>query len=364
MLSFRLLSFFVLVRMNVTQSLVCFVTGANGYIGRAIVHELLELSDSQTIYCLVRPHRVTSEQAYWEPYSTGDDCDSFSSKILVLPYDMLDGGLSLRLALERGRHSHDECFVFHVASVFGPTDDHRQTALDNVQGTEHLVRELAKIVLSKAPCKLILTSSMAAVRGSGQSPINGRYYTYQDWNTVSQLGTSWGTSYQWSKVQSERQCIDLCKVHNIPLVVLNPSFVFGPAFRASASSYSLTLVGQWARGEGPVQSRLFVDIRDVAKAHVVAAHRTEAIGQRFILSTEARVPSQTIAGWLKEVCTQTGIVDPDRIHFDADFDGGAIPIGAKEVDATDRLARELGIVLRPVKETIMDMARGLLDESA
>ena len=357
---FRVLSLLLILRLDLVKSLVSLVTGANGYVGRAVVHELLESSDEASeIICLVRQHRVVSEQNYWKEHLS----ESSSSKIQVLPYDMLDGGESLRNALQSCRRSEEEqrC-VFHIASVFGPTDDHEQTALGNVRGTEDLVHELAK---EGGPFKLVLTSSMAAVRGSGQEPSNGKFYTHHDWNTVSQLGANWGASYQWSKMQSERRGRDLCDKYSIPLVVFNPSFVFGPAsFAEATSSYSLTLVGQWARGESPVQSRLYVDIRDVARAHVAAAISTGADGKRYILSTEARVPSQEIAGWLKDVCKHTGLANPDSIHYDGDFDGGAIPVGEREVESTDRLREELGLRLRPVKETIIDMAKVLLEEKA
>ena len=347
-----------------SQALVSLVTGANGYIARQVVAELLEsssVSDKDEIICLVRPNRVACEQEYWASYSPQSH-----GMIRVLPYDMVDGGATLQAALDSCQNNHqhdDERCVFHLASVFGPTEDHRQTALDNVKGTEDLIQVLAH--QKQASCKLILTSSMAAVRGTGQAPVNGKYYTHQDWNTVSQLGVNWGASYQWSKMESERRAKELCNQHNIPLVVLNPSFVFGPASRGDASkSYSLTLVGQWARGESAVQSRLYVDVRDVARAQVAAARRPQAVAQRYILSTETRVPSQEIAQWLKDVCRQSGLGDPDRIHHDTDFDGGVIPIGEKEVEATDRLRDELGISLRPVKETMMDMVRVLLVENA
>jgi nucleoside-diphosphate-sugar epimerase len=341
----------VFVRLNLIEGLSFLVTGANGYIGRAVVHELIELASCTDVVCLVRAHHVTSEEEYWTKFDE-------HSIVRVLEYDMLDGGKTVKEALETCADDEERC-VFHIASVFGPTEDHKQTALDNVKGAEDLVHVLSQ---GKTRCKLILTSSMAAVRGSGQEPANGKYYTHEDRNTISKLGANWGASYQWSKAESERRAKELCEEYGIPLVVLNPSFVFGPAsLRQASSSFSLQIVEQWARGESPVESRLFVDVRDVANAHIAAAIRPEAVGKRYLLSTEARVPSQKIAGWLQKVCLQTGLSDPDKIHFDADFAGGAIPIGEREVEATDRLREDLGIELRSVKDTIMDMARVLLE---
>jgi hypothetical protein len=57
------------------------------------------------------------------------------------------------------------------------------------------------------------------------------------------------------------------------------------------------------------------------------------------------------------------VVDPEKVHYDATFQGGSIPIGTKEVDATHRLQSMLGITLCPVQDTIVDMTRILLTKS-
>jgi nucleoside-diphosphate-sugar epimerase len=410
------------------------VTGGNGYVGRAILHEIVnhhhqhqkqkqddeaETVDRATVVVsLVRPGRVASETEYWDLHrATADDDGPTSCRVRVLPYDMLDGGLSLQRALEEAvalqepRNDDDDVddeaddgdeaparrriiTLYHTAAVFGPTDNHRQTALDNVKGTEDLVRAFAlhchrgaapdaaaearggQLRRPRCDGHLIVTSSMAAVRASGQVPANGKYYTRDDWNAGSRLGASWGESYQWSKAESEKRAWEMCRELDMCMTSLCPSFVFGPPVSRSSSegdassssaalsgSYSLELVGEWVRGVSPVQSRLFVDVRDVALAHVMAAHRRRVSGgQRYVVSTEARVPSQDIADWLRDACQSTALGDPSLVKHDSTFAGGAIPIGEKEVEATDRLERELGVTLRPVKDTIVDMANILLRE--
>jgi nucleoside-diphosphate-sugar epimerase len=341
---------------------VSIVTGANGYVGREVVHVLLEDTDAdtpQSIYCLVRPNRIDSEKSYWKSQSAAD-C------VQVLPYDMLDGGNCVTQALKKATPDGENVCVYHIASVFGPSEDPVQTAMDNVKGTEDLVKAVAKF----PNCRLVLTSSMAAVRGPGQEPLNGKFYTYNDWNTVSELGLgeNWGACYQWSKAESERRAWELAKQLDVPMSSICPSFVFGPpksdGTNQLSKSFSITLVGQWVRGESPVQSRLCVDIRDVARAHVAAGTRPEAMGQRLLLSTESRVPSLNMAEALKQICRETGLGDADKITHDAEFQGGAIPIGGQEVEATERFQTILGITLRPVEETIYDMGRALLQAAA
>ena len=317
------------------------VTGANGYLGREIVHSLLQEGNDDVI-CLVRLKRVEHEQTYW---------NSRSNCVRVMPYDMLDGGATLKNALESIGDCDTAC-LYHVASVFGPTSNHEQTALENVRGTEDVVSALG----SFTNCRLVLTSSMAAVRGTGQTPTNGAYYTSEDWNTASNLGADWGASYQWGKAESERRAWELSKQLGVKMTSLCPSFIFGPSVDGTfqSSSYSIQLVGQWIKGESMVQSRLCVDVRDVAKAHVAAGTRTSAVGQRFIVSAEARLPSEVTAEGLKKFSAT-----PDKISYDKKFDGGAIKIGTREVLATERLKEELGIKLRSVSETFEDMGRAL-----
>ena len=60
------------------------------------------------------------------------------------------------------------------------------------------------------------------------------------------------------------------------------------------------------------------------------------------------------------MCQEEELGDPEKIHFDSSFQGGAIPIGEKEVESVERLESLLGVKLRSVEETMCEMARTLL----
>lgn len=146
------------------------------------------------------------------------------------------------------------------------------------------------------------------------------------------------------------------------MVSLCPSFVFGPPVtKEMSSSFSTELVGKWIQGQSEVQSRLFVDVRDLADAHVAAATRPEAAGKRYIVSTERRLASQKVAEIFQTICRDTGFGNPEAITYDADFAGGAIAIGDKEVDAEAILKNELGITLRDPEDTMADMGHYLAE---
>ncbi|KAL7526164.1 hypothetical protein ACHAXR_001353 [Thalassiosira sp. AJA248-18] len=366
---------------------ISIITGANGFVGRHVVYSLLQQRDEgadqksndpseQTIICLVRPDKVPIEESYWNAHlmdmQQSSQRKDESCCVKVMSYDMLDNGETLNDALEtavRNIDSSKKCpiCIYHIASVFGPTPDPIQTAKDNVQSAEDVVRTLDKFYQRHPNSKprLVLTSSMAAVRATDQRPINGEYYTHLDWNTLSKLNAeNWGACYQWSKAESERRAWELVKECNdkyakedrkkarqIEMVALCPSFVFGPPppmpskmkdftklTTGSSSSYSLTLINQWLQGKSPVQSRLCADVRDVAKAHLAAGTLSELpeadADRRYILSTEERLSSESTAQALirgvERAQKKNGgniSVDMSSITCDTQFTGGAIKIG-------------------------------------
>lgn len=418
---------FLLVALATSaDAYISIVTGANGFVGRHVVYALLQnhysdpnyqVSSEPTIICLVRPEKVQYEQSFWNAH--GDEfqqsrTDDKSICVKVMPYDMLDNGETLNDAMEaaiKGRSSTlsaSACpiCIYHIASVFGPTPDPILTAKGNVQSSEDVIRTLDKFYDRHPNSKLrvVLTSSMAAVRATDQPPLNGKFYTHRDWNTLSELNeNNWGSCYQWSKAESERRALELVRECNdryakddndgtgreITMIALCPSFVFGPpcpipvemredatdttTATGGSSSYSLTLIGQWIRGNSPVQSRLCADVRDVAKAHLVAGTMTTLprsdADRRYILSSEVRLSSEATAEALLRGVVRAqekrGIpcidIDVSKISFDKQFTGGAISIGMRETDASERLKEDLGIVFRSVEETMQDTAEALLN---
>lgn len=372
------------------------VTGANGFVGRHIVHSLIQQRQSEdVIICLVRDSKVECEKSYWDAHLS-DLKGSEQCSVKVLPYDMLDDGGTLKSALHAASTSSpsSKICVYHTASVFGPTEDPVQTANDNVKSAEIVVeamqdfiRERQETSSSAVPARLVLTSSMAAVRATNQTPLNNKYYTNKDWNTLSTLDpNNWGSCYQYSKAESERRALEMvAKCPNqLEFIALCPSFVFGPPpplptqlqsqtsedageNSSGSTSYSISLIKQWLSldGASQVQSRLCVDVRDVALAHIAAGQMDVGDNndpRRYILSTEARLSSQLTADALKRAVEQSGSshIDTSKISCDTEFDGGAIKIGDQEVECAELLRDELGITCRSVDETFYDMVVAML----
>lgn len=76
------------------------------------------------------------------------------------------------------------------------------------------------------------------------------------------------------------------------------------------------------------------------------------------MSCEARVPASEI---LRELTARLGAqaVARRNIRCDDRFEGGAVPIGQRKVDASE-MESVLGVRCRPTSQTIADMAEVLL----
>ena len=307
------------------------VTGAAGYLGAEIA--CLAAAQGHDVRAVVKDGQPTAHLSDCTEVMTVDDlCD------LAVARDVAEGMDA----------------VVHAASVFRKCDDMElELVQPNIELAEQMVCACAAF-----NARLVLTSSMAAVRGGGQAPRSGASYSKFDWNTVSKRDGPGFEPYQYSKMESERRAWDLSRRLGVDMVSLCPSMIFGPP-RGECAGFSVAMVQSWVDGEAPAQSRLVVDVRDCAQAHIAAAATSSAGGKRFIVSCEARVPAGETADAIK---ARLLAVNRDeaagRITADLGFDGGAIPIGEREVIAKGGLA-ELGVECRAVSTTLADMAEAL-----
>ena len=327
----RHLQFLALAVLHAATALRIAVTGAAGYLGAEIA--CMATSQGHSVRAVVKEGQCTAHLAECAEIRRVDDlCD------LAVARDIADGVDA----------------VIHAASVFRKCDDMElDLVTPNIALAEAMVCACAAF-----DTRLVLTSSMAAVRGTGQAPLSGDAYTAADWNTVSARDGPGFEPYQYSKAESERVAWDLAKQFGVQMVSVCPSMIFGPP-RDGCAGFSVAMVQAWLDGKSPVQSRLVVDVRDVAQAHIAAATAKHAAGKRYICSTEARVPATECADALRSRLIALGREEEaSRITADEDFDGGAIPIGAQEVVADAGMA-ELGVACRSTAQTLSDMAEAL-----
>lgn len=130
--------------------------------------------------------------------------------------------------------------------------------------------------------RVILTSSVAAV-GYPAKPRSATF-TEQDWSSpVISAGTN---AYTCSKTIAEQAAWEFVQHAASPLrlTTINPGLVIGPVMDSSQST-SVNLIKDIVNGDLPLILPFgvsLVDVRDVARAHLLALQQDETVGRRYI----------------------------------------------------------------------------------
>ncbi len=146
----------------------------------------------------------------------------------------------------------------------------------------------------------------AAVKGIvAAPPLNGRLYTEDDWNETSTVATE---AYWVSKTRAEHVAWDLAREHGLSLVTILPNFVMGPALSAALPDpTSVGFLKGWLEGNASTGSITFApDVRDVARAHVLAATTPSASGRYIVSDTTSASPAfiaYTLQARARRLCT-------------------------------------------------------------
>lgn len=255
-------------------------------------------------------------------------------------------------------------YILHMASPFivSVKDPENDLVKPAISGTETM---LSAAVKSPRVRRVIVTSSMAAIT---DEPDNDRVLSENDWNEKSSLKRN---PYYYSKVMAERAAWDFYKAHNPSwaLVTINPFLVIGPAMTSKLNESPKVLVDM-LNGAYPAIMSLawgFVDVRDVAHAHVKALDASNANG-RYLCSAETRSMREVVDLLRNNGYAQTKL---PKLSFESSL-GRKISYLAsytqpKGVDTylrshlgriprydNSKIQRDLDISFRPVDQSILE----------
>jgi dihydroflavonol-4-reductase len=165
--------------------------------------------------------------------------------------------------------------LFHVAAVYSITDRSLEHELleTAVAGTEATLRAAA----ARGVRRVVMTSSVVTLPLTlpGAAPS-----TENDWNPDLRV------PYVRAKVESERKAWALAKELGLALTTILPAGIIGPGFVRHTPTINLIracLMGEFRIG-APQGNFSFVDARDTAEAHLLAAEQ-DASG-RYIVGYE------------------------------------------------------------------------------
>jgi nucleoside-diphosphate-sugar epimerase len=180
--------------------------------------------------------------------------------------------------------------VIHTASPFfisGIKNAQKQLIEPALEGTRNV---LESVNASNSVKRVVLTSSIVAVFGDAieiQKTENG-VFTEKHWNVTSSADHQ---PYPFSKVQAEKLAWQMAgEQSRWDLLTINPGFIMGPALSKRTDSTSIEIMVQMATGKfktgAPSGDMSFVDVRDVAKAHILAGFTPNASGRHICTSCD------------------------------------------------------------------------------
>ena len=230
----------------------CFVTGASGFIGANLVHELSQ-----------RGHRV---RALLRP---GSDRRGLAG----VAYEVVDGDVSDPKRLEAAMRGCDWCF--HVAASYHLwLPDYAPMFAANVDGTRNVLRAAAN-----AGCqRIVYTSTVGCI---GLPPVGVSPVVPTDEQTPVS-GAQMSNPYKKSKWEAEQVALELARA-GLPVVIVNPSAPVGP--RDVKPTPTGQVIVDFLRDAMPAYLDTglnWVHVRDVAVGHILAAERGR-LGERYIL---------------------------------------------------------------------------------
>jgi nucleoside-diphosphate-sugar epimerase len=310
------------------------VTGGSGYLGTQLIAALLR--DGRQVRATVRSLQSEGDVRAAVRRGGADD----SQLELVTAELTADAGWAAAVA------GCEE--VHHVASPMIQSEDADEVIVPARDGTLRVLRAAR----DAGTRRVVLTSSFAAV---GYSPKPGAEYTEADWTDPDTPGLP---PYPRSKTIAERAAWDFVEHEggDTELVVVNPTFILGPALTAQARS-SLQLTKAMLDGTMPVLRRQrfgVADVRDVADLHIRAMAAPGAAGQRYLaLADGPTISFLQMAQILRERLGPLA----ERVPTEE----AAGPEPPRLVIHNDRAKQELGWRPRPAETTIVETAESLRD---
>ena len=244
------------------------VTGGTGFIGLHCLQQLLDKGYKVRTTLRSESRKQEVMEAMKKHSSNCENLEFFIADLLN------DDGW--KEAVEGSK------YVLHVASPFflGEPENEDVFIKPAVEGTLRVLKACADSEVQK----VVLTSSFAAV-GYGH-PREKEVYTEEDWSSVDGEISPYAKSKTLAEKAAWEFVENLEESKKFELTVINPVAVTGPMLTSdigSSNDFLLKLIS----GSMPACPKIhmgYIDVRDVAKAHIFSMTEEKTNGERIIVS--------------------------------------------------------------------------------
>ena len=227
------------------------VTGSTGFLGSAILRELLD--DGREVKVLVRK-------------------DTDTTNIDGLDVEIAYGDLRDSESLQSASNGCD--ILYHTAAYYSLWDQDKQLIYDiNVEGT----RKILQAAKEKGLERIVYTSTVGCI-GLNDDTTPSNENTPFNPNTLS-------NDYKKSKHQAEQVVLEFAR-SGLPVVIVNPSTPVGP--RDIKPTPTGKIILDFLNREMPAYLDTglnLIDVKDCARGHILAEQKGIS-GERYILGNQ------------------------------------------------------------------------------
>ena len=321
------------------------VTGATGYIGLHCIDQLLKQGYAVN-------GSIRSPEREEEVFQALQKNNTSTEHLNLFTFNLTDDE-----GWDEGMAGCD--YLLHVASPISiSTKDEEFFVGPAVAGVNRAMKFAQKHNLKK----VVLTSSVAAIF---ETTVLKQYYDESDWSDPNKKTIN---HYAKSKTLAEMAAWDFIKEEDNPfeLAVINPALVIGPSLSGDLGE-SNKAIEMVVTGRMPVSVPLqfgYVDVRDVATAHILAMQNPESNGKRFALSEKdlwykdvakllrengyKKAPKINIPAWITPVLAKFN----EELKFSLPFIGRV-----RSVKYATNAKDILGWSPRPAEDSILEVAK-------
>lgn len=325
--------------MKLDKSIRIFITGATGFTGSYVLRTLLK--EGYTNITAIK--RKSSSMALVE---------DIMETVQWIVADLEDMEIIDELLEDRE-------VVIHTAGIVNFKGKDKDAVF---KANVNMVKDLVNLALNHQIKKFIHFSSIAAMGRAG----DGIAVTEKtDW-TESPLNSDYGKSKYLGEMEVWR-----ASAEGLPVVILNPSLIMGAGFWHNTTP---AIYKEVERGHKyyPMGSNGMVDVRDVAKA-VVLALNPKIVNERFLLNAEnisyqkmftiiaehigATIPTKPLTKFLHSLMTN-GTALLEKLPFHLPFSSQQLRVlnAISNYDAT-KSVELLGLTYRDASSTLIETSK-------